>query len=122
MIVWKKIFTYLKRNNIEVYPPQTKVGEATKPYVVLKHGLSLKVGDYSSSQTIYDVLVYTPKNQYSKAYDNVEQVKTLLKGLRPMLIPTYSETEPYFDETVQAWLVSLQYKNYRKLPNKAERN
>ena len=38
-----------------------------------------------------------------------------LKALEPMLMPTHYETPSFYDDTLKAHMISVQYRNYRKL-------
>lgn len=38
-----------------------------------------------------------------------------MRGMAPMIMPTYTETQSFYDESVKAHMVSVQYRNYRKI-------
>lgn len=109
------VFAFLESKGYEVYFPNQKFGECTSPYVVIRTETTSQFMEYSSTQTFYGILCYIPKNHYSTLDPFVDGVVETLKGIRPMLKPTYNRTAPFFDETVQGWMVSLEYVNYRKI-------
>ena len=109
------IYLHLKKQGFEVYFPAQKVGECLSPYVVVKDATTSKYLEYSSTVTYYDLMCYTPKDHFSELEPFVESVKVAMKGLVPMIKPTYSQTQSYYDDSVKAHMVSVQYKNYRKI-------
>lgn len=109
------IYLHLKEQGFEVYFPAQKVGECLSPYVVVKDATTSKYLEYSSTVTYYDLMCYIPKDHFSELEPFVESVKVAMKGLVPMIKPTYSQTQSYYDDSVKAHMVSVQYKNYRKI-------
>ena len=109
------IYLHLKEQGFEVYFPAQKVGECLSPYVVVKDATTSKYLEYSSTVTYYDLMCYTPKDHFSELEPFVESVKVAMKGLVPMIKPTYSQTQSYYDDSVKAHMISVQYKNYRKI-------
>lgn len=112
---WQDIFLHLKNKGFSVYPPATKVGECTEPYLVLKTSATTQKLRYSSMVTYYDVLCYIPRGQYSQLEVYFQSVKDAMKELQPMIMPTYTDTEPFYDDMVKAHMVSTQYRNNRKI-------
>ena len=108
-------YLHLKEQGFEVYFPAQKVGECLSPYVVVKDATTSKYLEYSSTVTYYDLMCYTPKDHFSELEPFVESVKVAMKGLVPMIKPTYSQTQSYYDDSVKAHMISVQYKNYRKI-------
>ena len=76
---------------------------------------STKYLNFSSTITYYDIMCYIPKDHFSELEPFVESVKVAMKGLVPMIKPTYSQTQSYYDDSVKAHMISVQYKNYRKI-------
>lgn len=109
------IYLHLKEQGFEVYFPAQKVGECLSPYVVVKDATTSQYLDYSSTVTYYDLMCYTPKDHFSGLEPFVESVKMAMKKLVPMIKPTYSQTQSYYDDSVKAHMISVQYKNYRKI-------
>ena len=116
--IFMDIYEYLSDNGIDVYSPEQKLGECTSPYVVVKNAGTSRYGQYSSTRTLYYVMCYVPGDQYTKLEQYIEKVKEVLKGLYPMLRPTFSETPSYYDDSVKAHMVSIEYVVYRKLIGK----
>lgn len=111
----KDIFLFLKSKNFEVYFPAEKVGECRSNYIVVKDATTSKIGDYSSTVTYYDLMCYVPKDKFSSLAGFVEEVKEAMKELVPMIKPTYTETQSFYDDSIKAHMSSVQYKNYRKI-------
>ena len=111
---WSDIFLHLKRSGYEVYSPGTKESECVSPYIVVKGAGISKAPNVSSSQALFDLLVYVPKNNYSALETFVRGVEEIMDGLWPMIRPTHFQTAPFYDESVKAWMVSIQYANYQK--------
>lgn len=113
--VWDMIFTTLTEKGIDVYPPATKTGECTSPYVVIKDEGVSKFQQYSSTVNYYSLLCYVPKGDYSTLKPFVDQIKGIAKLLEPMILPTYVETPSFYDDTYKGHMISVQYKNTRKI-------
>ena len=109
------IYVFLKDKGFEVYFPAQKVGECTSPYVVVRDATTTKVAGFSSTVTYYDIMCYVPKDHFSTLEPFVEQVKISMRGLVPMIKPTYTQTQSFYDESVKAHMISIQYLNYRKI-------
>lgn len=112
---WQDIFMHLAKEGFEVYSPGTKVGECTSPYLVVKNDGSSKHPTISSDVDLYAVLCYVPKNGYSTLEPLVQMVKKSMKGLEPMIKPYGSQTPSYYDDSLKAHMISIEYKNYKKL-------
>lgn len=109
------IYLHLKKKGFEVYFPAQKVGECLSPYVVVKDATTSQYLEYSSTVTYYDLMCYIPKDHFSNLEPFVESVKVAMGELVPMIKPTYSQTQSYYDDSVKAHMISVQYKNYRKI-------
>lgn len=111
----KDIYAHLQSNGIDTYFPSQKGGECISPYVVVKQGVSSRYSEYSTTITYYDLLCYVPKEHYGDLHPFVERVKSLMGGLSPMIKPTYSQTAPYYDDSLKAHMTSVEYRNFRKI-------
>lgn len=111
----QRIFLHLTEEGFEVYFPAQKVGECLSPYVVVKEVTTSQYLDYSSTITYYDLMCYVPKDNYSQVEPFMERVKKSMKKLMPMMKPTYSETQSFYDDTVKGHMKSVQYKNFRQI-------
>lgn len=109
------IYLHLKNEGFEVYFPAQKVGECISPYVVVRDATTSKYLDYSSTVTYYDLLCYIPKDHFSQLEPFVEEVKNSMKGLVPMILPAYTQSQSYYDDSVKAHMISVLYKNYQKI-------
>lgn len=112
---WQDIFLHLKNNGFEVYPPGTKIGECKSPYIVVKNNGQVKMASLSTGKDLYSVMVYVPKNKYSILESKVEEVKKSLNRLKPMVVFDGTQTPSFYDDAVKAHMISLQYRNYKKL-------
>lgn len=112
---FKDIYKHLASNGIDTYYPTQKKGECQSPYVVVKDAGTTQYNNFSSTQTLYDVMCYVPKDRFTELEQFVAQVKLLMKKLEPMIKPTYFETASFYDDSVKAHMISVQYRNMRKM-------
>lgn len=112
---YKDIYTHLEGEGFEVYSPGQKQGECMRPYVVVRMGTVLQFDNYSTDQALYEILCYVPKEKYTELEIFVRSVKNAMFKLRPMIMPVYSDTAPFYDDTVKAYMVSISYRNMRKI-------
>jgi hypothetical protein len=114
MSQWQNIYKHLKLKGFDVYSPGQHQGECMKPYVVLKDAGVNPLSEFSSSQALYDVMCYVPKERFSTLEPYVEQVKEAMHGLYPAIIPMHFQTASFLDEDVKGHMISIQYRNNRK--------
>ena len=112
---WQDIFIHLKQDGFDVYSPGIKVGECNSEYLVVKSDGSSKHISFSTDVDLYSVLCYVPKDKYSTLESLVQRVKKSMKGLEPMIKPYGSQTPSYYDNSYKAHMISIEYKNYKKL-------
>lgn len=112
---WQDIFMHLKKAGFDVYSPGTKTGECTSEYLVVKNDGSSKHASFSTDVDLYAVMCYVPKEKYSSLEPLVQKVKNSMRGLEPMIKPYGSQTPSYYDDSLKAHMVSIEYKNYKKL-------
>lgn len=112
---WRDIFNHLKAKGFDVYPPSTKVGECTSEYLVVKNNGSTKSANFSTDIDLYSVMCYVPKTSYSTLEILVQKVKKAMKELEPMILPYGSQTSSYYDDSYKAHMVSIEYKNHKKI-------
>lgn len=110
------VFDFLKEKGIKVYMPLQHVGEVKDNFVVVKPSYSDQFVQLSTTQTLIDVMCYSPKNKFSSQDSYVRSVKKLMSklGFILMIRATDFETEPFYDEEYNGWMVSVQYAFYRK--------
>jgi len=108
----QKIYDLLDENAFEVYFPAQKVGDALTKYVVVAENGG--DGTRGVARDYFDILCYVPEEQYSTMNDFVVSVETCLKKLYPKIKSTYTRTSPYHDTDIKAWMVSVEYQNWRK--------
>lgn len=113
MVIYDLIFDVLKKNGIDVYAPNTHIGECIKPYVVVKESTGAKYNNYSTQIIYYDVLCYA-KN-YSDCIVLKNEVKRIMRQAEYSVIPTFNETEAFYDEIIKGYMTSVEYRNYRKI-------
>lgn len=113
---YKDILISLSNAGFDVYTPGTYKGECKKPYIVVLNAGTDEIYGISSTQTIYEILLYVPiKNRTSldEFADNVKNV--MRRDLWPMILPVNSELADYVDDEKKAHMRVLQYKNYRQI-------
>ena len=112
---WQDIFSHLKKSGFDVYSPGSKVGECTSEYLVVKNDGSSKHASFSTDVDFYAVMCYVPKERYSLLEPLVQRVKKSMKELEPMIKPYGSQTPSYYNDGFKAHMISIEYKNYKKL-------
>ena len=112
---WQDIFTHLKKAGFDVYSPGMKTGECTSEYLVVKNDGSSKHASFSTDVDLYAIMCYVPKEKYSSLEPLVQRVKNSMRGLEPMIKPYGSQTPSYYDDSYKAHMISIEYKNYKKL-------
>lgn len=111
---WGDIYKQLEMSGIDVYPPGVKVGDCVAPYVVVKIDSSFEHASFSTNVDLYSIMCYVPKQSYSKLEPLLMKVEKSMKQLEPMIIQ-YGQRQPsYYDDSVNAHMVSVMYKNYKK--------
>lgn len=111
----KRIYDQLKQDKFDVYFPGQHIGDCISAYVVIKPGISMQYLSYSSNISYFDILCYIPKNKFSSYEKYLSDVEKSLSNLFPILRCSNLRTEPYFDDSINGWMVSTQYENYRKI-------
>lgn len=109
------IVAHLKRQGFDAYLPGKHRGECAAEYVVVKSSITTQHETFSSTVTYYEVMCYVPQVTPSRLDSFVDEVRTSMKGLYPMIRPTHEITEAYLDEDVKGYMKSITYINYRKL-------
>lgn len=112
---WQDIYSYLKNQGFDVYSPGVKTGECISEYLVVKNDGSSRHSSFSTDVDLYAILCYVPKEKYSTLEPLVQKVKEKMKGLEPMIKPYGSQTPSYYDDSLKAHMISIEYKNYKKL-------
>ena len=112
---WQDIYLHLKNAGFEVYSPGIKVGECISEYLVIKNDGSSKHQSFSTDIDLYSIMCYVQKQRYSTLEPLVQRVKKAMKGLEPMNKPYGSQTPRYYDDSFNAHMISIEYKNYKKL-------
>lgn len=109
MSVYEKVYDKLAES-FDVYPPNTHKGDCKSNYIVLLGGSKIQTSSFSSQTVLLDILCYVPSNRYTDMGSYVVEVKRVLSEMFPQIIPTGNETTPYFDDTVDGWMVSIEYR------------
>lgn len=112
---WQDIFLHLKSAGFDVYPPAVKLGECESKYIVIKNDGSTRHLGISTDDDFYAVMCYVPKQAYSSLEPFIQQVKQTMKGLEPMILPYGNQSPSYYDDSVKAHMISIQYVNYKKM-------
>lgn len=112
---WQDIFSHLKNTGFDVYSPGMKTGDCISPYVVVKNDGSSKMASFSTDNDLYSIMCYVPRDAYSQLEVFIQSVKQAMKDLRPMILPYGMQTPSYYDDAFKAHMVSIEYKNYKKL-------
>ena len=80
-----------------------------------EHGIDVVAStEISSSQDLYDLMCYVPKDNYSTLEPFVDRVETIMDELFPMIRPMHFRTSSFYDDSVKAHMISTQYVNWKK--------
>lgn len=111
------IFLFLKEEGVNVYLPAHHTGECLERYVVLRPSLGAKLEGFSTFYQSYQLLMYIPRDEVSQIEVYVEQIREIMKPLkqRLMIRETYFRASPYYEDSVKAYMVDLEYRLYRKI-------
>jgi len=116
---WQDIQLHLKENGFDARSPGVsvggKVGVCKAPYLVVKHNGSTRKPGFSTDIDTYSVMVYVPQEAYSELEVQVQRVKEVMKKLEPMILPQGFQTPSYYDDGFKAHMISIEYKNYKKM-------
>ncbi|WP_291632207.1 hypothetical protein [Clostridium sp.] len=108
--MFKKIFDFLIGKAVNVFIPGTHEGDCTQKYCVLKTGTTVQLQNFSSQRKFYLIYVYVPAGEYIDLEDYVNEIKTYLDELYPMLMFTGNETSPFLETGIKAYMISLEYR------------
>lgn len=113
--IWQDIVVHLQADGFDVYSPGMKVGECVSPYIVVKNDGSTRHASFSTDVDFYAIMCYVPRTAYSTLEPLVQSVKKSMKGLEPVLRPYGMQSVSYYDDEFKAHMVSIEYKNYKKI-------
>lgn len=113
--VIKQIFDCLKSSGFSVCFPGQYKGECRREYVVIKREGSLKYLGVSTTQDIYTILCYVPEDRYSRLSSLTLDVIESLRKLFPLIRQTGEMSESFYDEKAKAYMISIEYVNYRQI-------
>lgn len=111
----KDLYKHLKLSGFDVYMPGVKYGDCKAPYVEVKSYGLVNVPGTSSKSSLYIVMCYVPKKSYSELEKLVEDVKKAMYEIKPMFIESGIETPSFYDDSIKAHMISIQYRNSRKM-------
>lgn len=115
MEIWQRVVKHLKENGVQAYAPGAHKGKCTSPYVVVKVTAATRYLQYSTRIQYIDMMCYG--RTVSETDEIVDKVTEILRGMSPTVKPTQDYSAPFYDEEVQAWLISVTYRNYVKYYN-----
>lgn len=119
--IWQDIYIHFKNKGFDVYPPGIKLGECTSNYIVIKNDGSSRRTDTPVDDDYYSIMCYVPKQKYSDLEVYVQNTKRVMAELEPLLLPAGNQTPSFYDDSVKAHMVSIEYKNYKVMHNIASR-
>lgn len=112
---WQQLYDFLESKKFNVYSPSQPIGECKEKYIAIKYSGSTRHVYCSTDVDIYTIFCYVPKNKYSEIEGYVQEVKKTMKEIYPHFIPTGQQTPSFYDKDIKAHMVSLDYKNYKKM-------
>ena len=110
MSVYEKVFDKIKENNIDVYPPNVHKGKVNSNYIVLLDGGRTRASTFTSQTVLLDVLIYVPGHRFTDLDLFSSKVKSIIDGLYPLVISTGNETSAFYDESIEGWMKSVEYR------------
>ena len=111
MSQWKTLYSHLSTKGFSVYSPGQHTGECLSPYVVIKYSGKSPMGTFTSTRDLYELLCYVPKDRYSQLQEYKSSVQDAVRELYPLFVPTGYEITAYYDDSVKAHMVSIEYRN-----------
>lgn len=111
----KDLYLCLKSQGFDVYFTGQHKGNCTKPYVVIKQGVSTNYLGLSTNVDYYDILCYVPKDTPTKLQEYIQEVERALLQISPMIKSTNEISAPFFDDTVQGWMSDITCRGFRKI-------
>lgn len=112
---WQDIFLHLKSEGFKVFQPGMAIGECSEEYIVVKNDGSNVHSFASTDVDLYSVMCYVPKEKYYLLEPLVQKIKASMKKIEPMILPYGQQTPSYYDDKIKAHMVSIEYKNYKKI-------
>lgn len=112
---WQDLHRHLKKKGFDVYSPGMKTGDCTAGYLVVKNNGGSKHNSFSTEVDTYQIMCYVPKQAYSRLEPLVQAVKAAMKELEPLFKWNGSDSGSYYDDSVQAHMYTIVYKNHKKL-------
>lgn len=111
MSVYEKAYDSFKEAGFKTYVPNTHKGDVMEQYIVLLDGGRTRTNNFSSQTVLLDVLCYVPGNRFTDLDILADEVKNVAKNkLFPLLIPTGNETQAYYDDSINGWMKSVEYR------------
>lgn len=111
MSQWNALHTHLLSSGFSVFSPGQHKGECLSPYIVIRLAGSSQQGTFTSNKDLYELLCYVPQSQYSTLEAYKDSVKEAMRHVYPTFVPTGFETAAYYDDTVKAHMISIEYRN-----------
>lgn len=117
MSILSNIRDAIQDDGIDCFYPSQHVGKCTKEYVVVKTGGTVSETNVSSERPVYTIMCYVPANKYSRLESMIYDVKQSMKKVFPLVRYVGNETASFYDEDVDAHMISFQYQGCRKVTN-----
>lgn len=110
------LYHILKDGGFDVYMPDVKEGDCLSPYLVIKNDGGTKHSNYSTNIDLYSVMCYVPRRSYSQLEPLMVRVRNYMKeNARPLFDETGEVSPSYFDQDLNAHMISIEYRNYKKI-------
>lgn len=113
--MWQTIFSKLKEEGLNPYPPGKHQGECTERYCVIKEQTQ---SAYFNAQAVgyrtIDLILFVPVASYLAVEPYVQIVRSAMREL-PALRSTGTETPVIVDDKVKAYTTSLAYQVMKRL-------
>lgn len=113
--MWGKIYSKLKDEGLNPYPPGKHKGECEENYCVIRE--SNQVPYHYSNQVgykLFDIILFVPEDSYIQINPYVNKIRKAMKGLS-FLRKTGNETPIIIDDRKKAYTMSIEYQIMKAL-------
>lgn len=113
--MWQRIYTHLKDNGLNPFPPGQHEGICKKRYCVIRE--SPQVPYFNSNKIGYcliDIIIFMPISSYIKVKPYQDRIRAALRELS-FLRKTGNETPIITDNEVKAYTTSIEYQIMKRL-------
>lgn len=113
--VLKQIRENLRECGFETYYPAQHEGECKHEYVVIAYAGATEILGVSSVADTYNIMCYVPYEKYSRTVEYAGEIRRAMRNIFPLVRETGTAAPAYYDEGTKAYMINLEYANYRQI-------